>query len=42
MYKDRDSNWKNCFKIITNVIYTSYDREKTFPTLLQVKGKGKA
>jgi hypothetical protein len=42
MYKDKDSNRKNCFKIITNIIYINYNQEKTPLTLLQVKGKGKA
>jgi hypothetical protein len=42
MYKDGDSNRKNCFKVIIDAIYSSYDREKTPLTLPQVKGKGKA
>jgi hypothetical protein len=42
MYKDKDSNWRNYFKININIIYTSYNREKTLLAFLQVKGKGKA
>jgi hypothetical protein len=42
MYKDRDINWKNCFKVIINVIYFNFNQEKTPLTLPQVKGKGKA
>ena len=42
MYKDGDTNRRNCFKVTVDVIYSSYDREKTPSALPQVKGKGKA
>jgi hypothetical protein len=42
MYKDGDYNRKNCFKVVVDAIYSTYDREKTPPALPQVKGKGKA
>ena len=42
MYKDKDTNRKNYFKVIINIIYSSFDYEKTPLTLPQVKGKGKA
>jgi hypothetical protein len=42
MYKDKDYNRKNYFKVIVDVIYFTYDREKTLLAFPQVKGKDKA